>query len=853
MRKNLATITLSAGALLAVFLLAFHLHQSSNEKVLSQFNGNQLLIAQQVSKQIESYFRFLSQDLRWFSSLVVLHGHDREKVAADIQSNFERLKKNHVNEISLLDRRGTVAYSTTAGAVGANHSQADFFSWARNPGNKGSVWMGYQKTDRHRRPITAASLAPPHIEIFLVTPLYRESTVGGRQRPGGKFAGVLMFTIALEKMVAQRSLLYSPAKKLHNLWIMDKDGTLLVQSEHPEMVMKNIREEDETCNQCHASFDYLEKTLRERQGAIEYQLKGNRKKVAAFTPMSFENISWIVVLNAPLDEVTDFVRDNLKDTLFLSGIVVLVMSIAFISAYRNYRRKVASDMEVKRLRKNQKLMEELREAHDSLENIFDHADGPIIVWDPEFKITRFNHAFERLTGHRAEDVIGKELQILSPYSNREESLAKVKNTLAGEYLVSVEMPILRKDGETRVVLWNSSNIYAKDGTTIVATIAQGHDITQRKRRDEELQKNYQIQNAINTLLRITLMDITFDAQVQKILEHILSLPWHNIESRGAIFLVENDPGVLVMKAQLGMPAQVLTKCAQVPFGECLCGRAALAGEIEVADCIDERHDYLHGGISDHGHYCVPISRNGKLYGIINIYLSKGYKHSENDKEFLRAVAVILTGIIERHRAGSKLALTTEKLRNSLGGTIKTLASMVERRDPYTAGHQRRVADLSRAIAIEMNLSNDQIDGLRMASAIHDIGKISVPAELLSMPGKLTDIQFNLIRIHAQTGHEILKDIDFIWPVGRMVLEHHERMNGSGYPQGLSGDKLLIESRIIAVADVVEAMVSHRPYRAGLGIDAALDEIAKNRGTLYDPEVVDACLRIFNEKGYNIEY
>jgi HD-GYP domain-containing protein (c-di-GMP phosphodiesterase class II) len=152
----------------------------------------------------------------------------------------------------------------------------------------------------------------------------------------------------------------------------------------------------------------------------------------------------------------------------------------------------------------------------------------------------------------------------------------------------------------------------------------------------------------------------------------------------------------------------------------------------------------------------------------------------------------------------------------------------------------------------MNLPAEQIDGIRMAAAIHDLGKISVPAEILSKPKKLTAIEFSLIKTHAKSGYDILKNIDFPWPIARMILEHHKRMNGSGYPHGLTGDNLLMESQILAVADVVESMASHRPYRSSLGIDAALGEIEKNKGTLYDNAVADACLRLFREKGYQLE-
>jgi HD-GYP domain-containing protein (c-di-GMP phosphodiesterase class II) len=194
----------------------------------------------------------------------------------------------------------------------------------------------------------------------------------------------------------------------------------------------------------------------------------------------------------------------------------------------------------------------------------------------------------------------------------------------------------------------------------------------------------------------------------------------------------------------------------------------------------------------------------------------------------------------------------KRIRKTLGATINAIAAAVETRDPYTAGHQRRVADLTRAIATEMNLPTDKIDGMRMAAIIHDIGKISVPSEILTKPTKLTDLEFGIIKTHAQSGYDIPKDIEFPWPIARIVWEHHERMDGSGYPKRLVAEETLLESRILCVADVVESMASHRPYRPSLGIGAALKEIENNKGTLYDAGVVDACLRIFMDKGYQLE-
>jgi len=207
---------------------------------------------------------------------------------------------------------------------------------------------------------------------------------------------------------------------------------------------------------------------------------------------------------------------------------------------------------------------------------------------------------------------------------------------------------------------------------------------------------------------------------------------------------------------------------------------------------------------------------------------------------------------ERKQAEEKLRQSYKKLRKMLNDIVQTVALTVEIRDPYTAGHQQRVSQLTSAIARQMNLSPDQVEGIYMAAILHDIGKISVPAEILTKPGRLTEIEMNLLRAHSEVGNNILKRIDFPWPLAKVVLQHHERRDGSGYPKGLKGDEILMEARILGVADVVEAMSSHRPYRPALGIDKALEEISQNRGILYDPEVVDACLRLFKEKEFKFE-
>jgi HD-GYP domain-containing protein (c-di-GMP phosphodiesterase class II) len=253
---------------------------------------------------------------------------------------------------------------------------------------------------------------------------------------------------------------------------------------------------------------------------------------------------------------------------------------------------------------------------------------------------------------------------------------------------------------------------------------------------------------------------------------------------------------------------------------------------------------------------IPLMDNKKAIGVMAVYGEDTECFGIEDNNILTEIADhIVYGIlglkirIKKEVAEAQLKASLEKVRNILSGTMHTVTSIVERRDPYTAGHQRRVADLARTIGKKMNLLNYRIEGLRISGAIHDLGKISVPAEILCKPGKLEVPEFEIIKEHTRIGSDLLKDMEFTWPVYKIILQHHERMDGSGYPEGLSGENILLEARILAVADVVEAMASHRPYRPSLGIDKALDEIVKSKGALYDPDAVNACVQVIEDDGY----
>ena len=244
---------------------------------------------------------------------------------------------------------------------------------------------------------------------------------------------------------------------------------------------------------------------------------------------------------------------------------------------------------------------------------------------------------------------------------------------------------------------------------------------------------------------------------------------------------------------------------------------------------------------------MMTARDGK-----NMYFEGTSKVVSWDNDGKPEVIVkIYKDITEQKQAEDELRHNMKQMRRNLDGTIKAIGRTVETRDAYTAGHQRRTTDLAGAIAFEMGLSKEVIDAIRMAGVIHDLGKISVPAEILSKPGKISESELTLIRQHPQAGYEILKGIDFKWPVADIVLQHHERLNGSGYPYGLKDNQICLEARIIGVADVIEAMASHRPYRPALGIDDAFEEITMNSGKLYDPDVVDASIELFTKRGYQL--
>jgi PAS domain S-box-containing protein/putative nucleotidyltransferase with HDIG domain len=434
----------------------------------------------------------------------------------------------------------------------------------------------------------------------------------------------------------------------------------------------------------------------------------------------------------------------------------------------------------------------------------------IAIIDMEGKIVDVNEAAVKMYGIDDKgDLIGQDILDFAAPEYREKGLAGIEFVLEKGYDRSRDYEVVTKDGRRIPVELSAAVMKDAHGKPIGIVII-ARDITERKQAEEALRESEERLRLVVQNMPIMLDALDADNNI---------IVWNQeckrVTGYSATEIVGNPKALELLYADTAYLQRVLAE-----WGER--GNDFRDWELELT------------------------SKEGSIKTVAWSNLSERFPIPGWDSW---AVGVDIT---ERKRAEEELQQSYQELQKALEGTVHALASAIEMRDPYTAGHQRRVTQLACAIANEMGLPEEQIEGLRMAALIHDMGKMTVPAEVLSKPGQLTEIEYGLIKMHSQTGHDILKDMDFPWPLAQIVLQHHERLDGSGYPQGLSGEEIMLEARILAVADVVEAMTSHRPYRAARGIDKALEEIAQNRGVLYDTEVVDACLKLFTEDGFTFE-
>lgn len=442
---------------------------------------------------------------------------------------------------------------------------------------------------------------------------------------------------------------------------------------------------------------------------------------------------------------------------------------------------------------------------------FENAADVIFTIDTDLTVSSVSPSVERILGYRPREITGRTAAELGPLmtpESFERFLADLAPVLSkGESLASMSYRFIARDGTIKDGEVNAAPL-RRDGA-IIGLIAVARDITDRRQAEQQLKESERRYRELYDFLPIPVYEMDLKANITA--------------ANRAIFETFRGTEDDILK---GFNGWTLLSPEDVERSARNIQRLLKGEQIEGTEYNFRRLD---------GSVFPAIVLSSVIYG-------------QGRPVGLRGAIIDIT---ERRKAEDRLQQTLDSLNRAVNVTVQAMVSAVEARDPYTSGHQIRVADLAAAVAAEMGFSPDRIESVRMAASIHDIGKLHIPAEILSKPRKLTEIEFALIKQHPRIGAEILKNVASSWPLAEIVHQHHERMDGTGYPGGLKGNDILLEARILAVADAVEAMASHRPYRPSLGIDAALKEIEGHRGDFYDVDVADACLRLFREKGYRM--
>ena len=412
----------------------------------------------------------------------------------------------------------------------------------------------------------------------------------------------------------------------------------------------------------------------------------------------------------------------------------------------------------------------------------------------DFIYLKVNSAFETLTGLK--DVVGKRVsEVIPGIRESDPELFEIYGRVA-----LTGKPERFENYVEALKMWFSISVYSPGKEYFVAVFDV---ITERKRAEKELR------------LKERMLDGASDSIFLHDLDgHFIYVNEAAYKSRG----YEKEE----LLAKVSLPCR--------PRNMPQTGSNVLSELLDKGEVIFESAHFRKDGS------IMPVEIHARVFDL-------------DDRPLILSAARDIT---ERKQAETQVRQGLDSLHQALQGTVVALANTVEIKDPYTAGHQRRVAQLSCAMARELGWSPDRVEGIQVLCFLHDMGKIAVPAEILNKPGKISPTEFSLIKVHPQVGYDILKDIAFPWPVAQGVLQHHERLDGSGYPSGLTAEEITPEAKILAVADVVEAMASHRPYRPALGIDQALEEITQNRGKLYDPDAVDVCVRLLTEKDFRFD-
>jgi PAS domain S-box-containing protein/putative nucleotidyltransferase with HDIG domain len=479
----------------------------------------------------------------------------------------------------------------------------------------------------------------------------------------------------------------------------------------------------------------------------------------------------------------------------------------------------------------------------------------IVLIDLDGKIRMVNQRTAAMYGvEQPGQMIGMEgSQIIAP-EDREPVGSMIREAFVQTKALSMECTMLRQD-QTRFWAELSILLIRNQQGEPESILGLAHDITRRKQTDEILQQRIRFETLITTISSnfINLAIGEVNHEIQRALQQIGQFAEVD---RSYLFLFSPDLERLTNTHEWCAPGitSYIDQLQDIPSDRFpwLMNQLRHLDTVylpRVADLPDEARNEKEECLSQsiRSLLLVPISYGNVLEGYLGFDAVRSEKRwTEQVIALLKIVGEVIVNSLKRKQGEQNLRQSIDQLQLTLAGTVQALASTAEIRDPYTVGHQNRVAQLACAIARELDMPEDQVEGLRIAGALHDLGKIYIPTEILTKPGRLSNVEMALIRNHPQISAEILAKIPFPWPISQMVLQHHERMDGSGYPHQLKGEEIMLEARILAVSDVVEAMTFYRPYRPGFGIQEALWEIMQNRGVLYDLQIAELCVKLFNE-------
>lgn len=546
---------------------------------------------------------------------------------------------------------------------------------------------------------------------------------------------------------------------------------------------------------------------------------------------------------------------------------------ALSQVQRQVQRERAARKEAERLldEKSQALYrsnQQLRRQSELSQNYLDTMHTLMIALDGSGHITMVNRAGCALLGETESALLGQpwfERFVPQPLG-RQTALPQFQRFVAGQVQVDADLseyPVLCRNGQTRLIAWRNALLTDKAGR-VEGVLSSGDDVTERRRAEAARDHTHRALASLSAVNHALVHAGDESALLQRICEAIIAqhsycMAWVGYKQD------DTDQSIRIMARagdDQGYLDALQLSWALRENGMGVSGSAIRSGVPQF--CQDISTDPLYRLWREAALQCgyaaciaLPLAgQNGEVFGILHVYASEVNAFTSEEIRLLEEMADDLAFGVrslhvrsQRDLAYAQIQQQLQQLQSSLDDTVRAIATIVEMRDPYTSGHQLRVADLAQAIARELGLPDEQVRAIHLAGVVHDLGKIRVPAEILAKPGKLNDIEFSLIKAHPQTGFDILKGIAFPWPIAQMVLQHHERLDGSGYPQGLKGDQIILGARILSVADVVEAISAHRPYRPGLGLDVAMAEISQQRGRHFDPQVVDACLALFGEQPF----